>query len=297
MYIHLLVHASSTLVQDGLADEWSTTPWMRGAPQGVTRRLRRHTVDQIGVTIGTNATPCAKGSRDCVITNQTDSYGVLGGYDAGSGYDLATGLGSPDAFNLINANGWANTISTPDFTVSSANSVVTVSAPGNSGTLTFTIASTNGFSGTFNIGAGSCSAMPTGSSCSFSPNNVTISQANPAATVTLTVKTASPSAFSIPTSQHHNRDSWATRELVLLAWIFCIGFLLLDVCRSQARRLAAFVLLVVGFVTAVEGCGCGSGGNNGGGVNGGTPAGTTNAVITLTSGAITHSLVFTINVQ
>jgi len=248
------------------------------------------------VTIGTNATPCAKGSHDCVITNQADNYGVLGGYDAGNGYDLATGLGSPDAFNLVNASGWANATTAPDFALSTVNPVVTVSAPGSSGTLTLTITSTNGFSGTFDISAQSCSAMPTGSSCSFSPNTVPISQANPTGTVTLTVKTAAPSIF-IPASQRDNGDSRTSRELVMLAWIFCIGFLLLGVYRSQPRRLAAFVLLVVGFIPFVEGCGSGSGANSGGGGNGGTPAGTTNAVITLASGAITHSLVFTIKVQ
>ena len=138
--------------------------------------------------------------------------------------------------------------------------------------------------------------MPTGTSCSFSPNTVTISQANPTATVTLTVKTAAPSIF-VPAGQRDNRGSRISRELVMLAWIFGIGFLLLGAYRRQARRLAAFVLLVVGFIAFVEGCGSGSGANSGAGGNGGTPAGITNGFITLASGAINHSLVFTINVQ
>jgi hypothetical protein len=217
---------------------------------------------------------------------------VSSGYDAGSGYDLATGLGSTDAFNLINANGWANTTASPDFTMSSANPVVTVSAPGSSGTLAFTIASTNGFSGSFDLNSGSCSAMPVGSSCSFNPNTLTINQANPTAPVTLTVKTAS---VSIPAGQHHNRDNRTIREPGIFAWIFCIGFLLLSARRSQLRRLAAFVVLILGSIVVVESCG--SGGNSGAGGNGGTPLGITNAVITLTSGGTTHSLVFSINVQ
>lgn len=245
------------------------------------------------VTIGTNAAPCAKGSRDCDITNQADSYGVLAGYDATSGYDLATGLGSPDAFNLINASGWGQVTSAPDFTVSSANPVVTVH-PGSSGALTLTIASTNGFSGTFNLTSGSCSAMPVGSNCSFSPTTVTISQGNPTAMVTLTVMTAATS-MGVPAAQRHNRDNRRIREPLLLAWILCIGFLLLGVYRSQLRWPAAFALLVLGFIAAAGGCG--SGGNGGGGGNPGIPPGTTNAVFTIASGGTTHSLVFTINVQ
>jgi hypothetical protein len=53
------------------------------------------------VTTGTNAVPCANGSPDCTTSNMSDAYGVLSGYGAGAGYDLATGLGSVNAFNLV----------------------------------------------------------------------------------------------------------------------------------------------------------------------------------------------------
>jgi len=58
------------------------------------------------VTAGTIAMPCARGSPNCVVTNSRDQYGILSGFDAGVGYDLATGLGSVDAFNLVTASGW-----------------------------------------------------------------------------------------------------------------------------------------------------------------------------------------------
>jgi len=58
------------------------------------------------VTAGTIAMPCARGSPNCVVTNLRDQYGILSGFDAGVGYDLATGLGSVDAFNLVTASGW-----------------------------------------------------------------------------------------------------------------------------------------------------------------------------------------------
>jgi uncharacterized protein (TIGR03437 family) len=58
------------------------------------------------VTAGTIAMPCARGSPNCITTNPSDQYGILSGFDAGVGYDLATGLGSINAFNLVTASGW-----------------------------------------------------------------------------------------------------------------------------------------------------------------------------------------------
>ena len=45
------------------------------------------------ITTGTNVVPCAQGSPDCA----TGSFG----YQAGPAYDMATGLGSIDAYNLV----------------------------------------------------------------------------------------------------------------------------------------------------------------------------------------------------
>ncbi len=53
------------------------------------------------VTSGTNAMPCAEGSTNC-NTSSGDFYGVLSGNNTTAGYDLATGLGSVNANNLVN---------------------------------------------------------------------------------------------------------------------------------------------------------------------------------------------------
>ena len=53
------------------------------------------------VISGTNAVPCAKGSPNCSVSNQSDLYGVLSGYNTAPGYDLTTGLGSVNAANLV----------------------------------------------------------------------------------------------------------------------------------------------------------------------------------------------------
>lgn len=55
------------------------------------------------VTQGNNMVPCQLGTLDCVAGS--GAYGTEG-YNAGTGYDLATGLGSVDAYNL--AYEWAS---------------------------------------------------------------------------------------------------------------------------------------------------------------------------------------------
>jgi subtilase family serine protease len=50
----------------------------------------------------TIAMPCIKGTPNCTTNTTGDNYGVLSGYSTGTGYDLATGLGSVDAANLVN---------------------------------------------------------------------------------------------------------------------------------------------------------------------------------------------------
>jgi hypothetical protein len=56
--------------------------------------LAQNTVGVIqDITAGNNIVPCASGSTGC----KTGSFG----YSAGVGYDLVTGLGSVDAYNLV----------------------------------------------------------------------------------------------------------------------------------------------------------------------------------------------------
>ena len=56
------------------------------------------------ITDGTIAVPCASGTRNCAPSSA--AIGVLPGFDANPGYDLATGLGSVNAYNLV--EGWSS---------------------------------------------------------------------------------------------------------------------------------------------------------------------------------------------
>jgi pseudomonalisin len=52
------------------------------------------------VTTGTIAVPCAGGSPGCSTAAPAGNVGKMNGYSAAAGYDLATGLGSVNAFTL-----------------------------------------------------------------------------------------------------------------------------------------------------------------------------------------------------
>lgn len=172
------------------------------------------------ITVGSNVMPCKKGSLDCTTTNPADQYGVLSGYNAGVGFDLATGLGSVDVPNLVNADVWA-TNAAPDFTISSANATVTVPRPGSSGTLTLAINGVNGFSGTFDLKAASCSALPAGASCTFSPTRVSVDGASSLASVAVTIATTASGAI-IPVGhasrrKHENLGTYGLTCIVLIS--------------------------------------------------------------------------------
>lgn len=71
-------------------------------------------------TGSTIAMPCVTGTPNCVTNTSGDAYGVLSGYSTGTGYDLATGLGSVDAANLV--DNWSKASFTATTTTLSLNS-------------------------------------------------------------------------------------------------------------------------------------------------------------------------------
>jgi hypothetical protein len=124
------------------------------------------------IDTGTIAMPCdySDGSPDCNVSTSSDEVGILIGYSATTGFDLATGLGSANVANLVNnyigsvTTAPAVTLSPTTITfastaegVSATSQVVTLK---NSGTATLDIA-TIAISGTnatsFSIASKTCS--------------------------------------------------------------------------------------------------------------------------------------------
>ncbi len=103
-----------------------------------------------------------------------------------TGYDLATGWGSPNGSGLINALAAAGG---PNFTLSANPTSVTITQ-GSNGTSTITITPVGGFSGSVTLAA---SGLPSGVTAGFSPNpatttsTLTLTASATAATGTVTV--------------------------------------------------------------------------------------------------------------
>ena len=70
------------------------------------------------ITNGSIAMACTPGDPNCVSTVSGHKYGILNGYATNYGYDLATGLGSINALNLV--NDWTSVAPTPTVTLSPA---------------------------------------------------------------------------------------------------------------------------------------------------------------------------------
>jgi subtilase family serine protease len=107
------------------------------------------------------------------------------GFSATTGYDLATGWGSPNGSGLITA--LAGTTSTPSFTISASPSSLSV-VQGSNGTSTITTAISGGFDSAIALSA---TGQPTGVTVTFNPTSIA---APGSGTSTMTIAVASTTA-------------------------------------------------------------------------------------------------------
>ena len=170
-----------------------------------------------------------------------------------------------------------------DFSMTGSATVVTLPSQGSSGTLTLTVTAVNGFAGGLQFSGSSCSGLPSESSCSFSPTSLPGS-----GTTTLTITTKAPAAAVL---RHENQGWWGATGGLTLA-----GVLLLAVPSKRRRVSMLLSLMVVGFLT-LSACGGGGGSSSTPPPDPGTPIGKYTVVVTATSGALKHTLSFTLNVQ
>jgi hypothetical protein len=193
----------------------------------------------------------------------------------------------------------------PDFSLTFAPAMITVPAPGSTGTTMVTVSGSNGFSTPINFAAATCAGLPRESTCSFSPASVPVG-----GTTTLTILTTAPSFVApgdgpdvrrpnrlmMPVSRTAARNSWQPASLVLLV---LAGLFLAGQMRARNSRWFAMAMLVALLVVNAA---CGGGGGGGAGGTGPTNPGTPvvqNQVVTVTvaSGTITHNFTFTLTVN
>ncbi|MGA7294959.1 MAG: protease pro-enzyme activation domain-containing protein [Terriglobales bacterium] len=124
------------------------------------------------VKTGDNMVSCQKTLPTGYPTNIVcPNTGVVGyeasNADAATGYNLVTGLGSVDAYNLATA--WIAS-QTPSFTLAASPTSVSIAAGGAGGTSTITVTPVNGFTGNVTLSA---SGLPTGVTAAFGTNPTT----------------------------------------------------------------------------------------------------------------------------
>ena len=243
-------------------------------------------------TSGTIAMPCAKGSPNCTVNNSSDSVGILTGFSAGTGYDLATGLGSLNVGNLISKVG-------ANFYLSSSNPVVTISSAGASGNMSVTAYPLNGFTGTVNL---SCTGLPTGATCSFSPSSVALtSSTSPTSgiAVTVTVNTTTSSMIA-PAFRPQAPRPWIILAATSLASGVFLLALLVGSRPNQRQWSAALAVVALALLITTVACGGGSSSSSSGSGGGtGGPTGSTAATLvgTSASGSPAYSMPFTVTIQ
>lgn len=146
---------------------------------------------------------------------------------------------------------------------------------GTVGLTNLTINSVNGFAGSVSL---SCSGLPSGDTCTFNPNPITL-PLNGSATTTLSINTGATTA-----ALHH--DSRPFFPIASLAVAFCfLGF-------KKRNRLHMLLLLVITLagLGLFSGCGGSSSTTT-------TAAKQSTVTITATSGKVTQTATFTLSVQ
>lgn len=231
------------------------------------------------VTSGGNE--CTVGVSLCGSGNQNSLY------TAGTGYDMASGLGSPNFYNLMTAWGPAGgSTSTKSFTVAATPTALTLAA-GSSGTSTITVTPAGGYTGTV---AWTITSSPSITNACYTLPSAVVTGTT-AATATLTIQTSSTSctsgtsfmarlgagniaSASAPQQPSHSR---------LPEGIALTGLLVTGYFGRRSRKLKGLVAMGLLMVGGLSLTGCSGGtSNNSGGTTTITTTNATKNVYTLT---------------
>jgi subtilase family serine protease len=151
------------------ANDYGGTSFATPMWAGYLALVNQQAVSNGDSTVGfINPTLYATGAGSSYHTDFHDITGGGNGYSATTGYDLATGWGSPNGSGLINT--LAPSASSPNFSLSASPASVTITQGGAGGTSTITVNPVDGFTGTVTL---STSPLPSGVTASFGTNPTT----------------------------------------------------------------------------------------------------------------------------
>ncbi len=215
---------------------------------------------------GSNQVTCQRDGPGCVAPNTTV------GFLAAKGYDLVTGLGSVDAYNLVRQ--WAG-----DFDLAATPGTLTVGG-GASATVDVQITAVNNFKSSVTFTCTVSNALPN-TTCSI-PGTVAGS-----GTASLTITNNGAAETQIPSGSSGESGSALQISVVLVTVLLALSFMRQ---RKQLKLAYGMALIVsVGFMSS-----CGGGG---GGQTSETISSATGTVtITASSGVISHTATVSVTV-
>jgi|HubBroStandDraft_1064217.scaffolds.fasta_scaffold02425_4 subtilase family serine protease len=223
------------------------------------------------VTSGNNSMPCVDQETDfglpqgCTIATGGDTIGttVVGGtpaYTAAAGYNMATGLGSLNVYNLVtdwNLGAEITAGTTADYVISASPTALTLAAGGGVGNVTLTTVPLNGFTDTVTYTNGtSCTGMPANVTCSF----VT---ANGSTTATFTNNNTSnvPPGVRLKV-RPLGPTGWTVRTIAYLACALAMAMIFVFARRKNRRWSTAAACVALMLMMGIAACGGGSSSSN-----------------------------------
>jgi hypothetical protein len=242
------------------------------------------------VMVGPNVKP---GYKSTVLYQQQNLgrtiFEALGLSSTGYPGAIATATDMADMFTASSASGGSSPAATgaPDFTMTAPAAGMMLSASG-SGTSSIAITPENGFNSAVTL---SCSGLPAGATCSFSPATVTPSGGMMSVTMTLNM----PTAHASSTPAHQSKPLLA---FTLPFFGIAFGSLIIG---GKTKKTAFWVVLLLVLALGAVSIGCGSGGGKAGTSAAATqtnpPAGSGSSytiTVNAAAGAIQHSTTLTV---
>lgn len=185
---------------------------------------------------------------------------------------------------------------TPDFSFQATTNAVSIST-GQTGSLTLSLAATNGFSGPVSL---SCSGLPTGDTCTFSPTSISLS-GSASTPVMVSIGTSAAAAPPVVSPYMANKVTHLLHShgSLTLAFLGPFGILTLFGVKRKSAMLRGSVLVIVFTLFTLTAIGCSSSPSQKQPASNPTTAAPTTSqiMINATSGAITHSVTVALTIQ
>ncbi len=242
--------------------------------------------DTFGPIPGGNSYPLNGGDQFSNGSNTASPNGVT--FDTGTHTISASYLGDVVSFNPSNSAPPITFTISPGFFASIApNAVVSISAPGSSGSTSVSVVSSGGFTGTITL---ACAGLPSEATCNFSLPTITASGTLTTTNSTITVTTTAATSSLLPPDQPH-----------LPRWLAASGFMIFSVVLIglPRRRAPLGLFLLLALIVVAPACGGGSSTHTPPPPppNPGTPVGVYTVNVMATSGSATSTTSFALNLQ